>query len=74
MRSDAGTAYHPRMTISPEGNTLVVGGGLVGASLAIALDAAWIRSAWFHQASFAGWFSQASARGLLTLQREQAAS
>jgi len=41
---------------------------------AIALDAAWIRSAWFHQASFAGWFSRASARGLLTLQREQAAS
>lgn len=44
MRSDTCTAYHPRMTISPpfapDGNVLVVGGGLVGASLAIALDAA----------------------------------
>ena len=47
MRSDTCTAYHPRMTISPpfapEGNVLVVGGGLVGASLAIALDAAGCR-------------------------------
>lgn len=44
MRSDSRTAYHPRMTISPpESNVLVVGGGLVGASLAIALDAAGCR-------------------------------
>ncbi|GGA49993.1 2-octaprenyl-6-methoxyphenyl hydroxylase [Dyella nitratireducens] len=47
MRSQSCSAYHPRMTISPlfapEGNVLVVGGGLVGASLAIALDAAGCR-------------------------------
>lgn len=47
MRRDACTAYHPAMNISapfnPEGNVLVVGGGLVGASLAIALDAAGCR-------------------------------
>lgn len=47
MRRHSCTAYHPCMTISPpfvpEGNVLIVGGGLVGASLAIALDAAGCR-------------------------------
>jgi len=47
MRVDTRTAYHSGMTISPpfapEGNVLVVGGGLVGASLAIALDKAGCR-------------------------------